>query len=84
MAKCGEPQRRWYVGVAADPRARLFHAHNVSEQNGVWIYRELSTDEEARRVEQHFLARGCDGSGGGGDRRTRFAYLYLKTSYTNP
>ncbi len=27
----------WYVGIASDPRDRLFNDHNVDEQNGFWM-----------------------------------------------
>ena len=84
MAKCGGLPRDWYVGVAADPRARLFRHHNASEQQGAWIYRELRTDDESRQVERYFLAKGCEGGDGGGDWQSKFAYLYRKASYTNP
>ena len=27
-----------YVGIASDPETRLFTDHNVTKENGIWIY----------------------------------------------
>lgn len=51
----------WYVGVAADPRDRLFRGHGVNEQADAWIYDTCSSSREAREVEQHFVAKGHKG-----------------------
>ena len=64
----------WYCGVASDPRKRLFTDHNVDEKNGAWIYRDCGTDTVARRVEDHFLRKGCKGGPGGGDWTSRYVY----------
>lgn len=84
----------WYVGVASDPRQRLFVDHRVREKdtivNGVrqpcdaWIFRECKDDAAARSVEDYFLGKGCDGGPGGGDRSTRHVYAYRKARHTNP
>ena len=69
--------RNWYVGIAANPRDRLFSNHNVSEQFGSWIYREAANDAVARNVEQHFVnQKGTQGGSGGGDFRTRYVYAF--------
>lgn len=72
----------WYVGIAADPRKRLFEDHNVREHGDLWIYRDCGTDVAARRVEQCFLRMGCKGGDGGGYRNTRYAYAYKITPTT--
>jgi hypothetical protein len=72
----------WYVGIAADPRDRLFTGHCVSEKADAWIYRDCGNDGAARRVEQAFLNAGCKGGDGGGDRNTRYAYAYKITAST--
>jgi hypothetical protein len=72
----------WYVGIASDPRQRLFTDHSVSETRDAWIYRDLGDDTSSRRVEKAFLDAGCQGGGGGGDWRTRFVYAYKVTSNT--
>jgi len=74
----------WYVGIAADPRGRLFSDHNVTEQGGVWIHSgDTANHSIARQVEQHFLSQGCDGGSGGGSHMTTYVYAYKKTTFTN-
>ena len=82
IKKCGGGYPAWYVGIAADPRDRLFSAHCVSEKGDAWIVRDCGDDATARRVEMAFLNAGCKGSHGGGDRDTRFAYAYKISSTT--
>jgi hypothetical protein len=82
IAKCGGTNSVWYCGVASDPRKRLFIDHNVDEKNGAWIHCDCGADTAARRVEDHFLRKGCRGGGGGGDRTTRHVYAYKITGTT--
>lgn len=73
----------WYVGIASNPRERLFDDHSVDQQNGRWIYRECESSAAAREVEEYFVnTLGTDGGSGGGDQSTRSVYAYKKTSYT--
>ena len=72
----------WYAGVASNAKERLFDDHKVDQANGRWIYRTLSTDDEARTVEEALLALGCKGGPGGGDASTNKVYAYLITSTT--
>jgi hypothetical protein len=73
----------WYVGIAADPRERLFNDHKVDEENGHWIYRACESSVVAREIEEYFVnSLGTDGGSGGGDQSTRSVYAYKKTSYT--
>lgn len=75
--------RNWYVGIARDPRSRLFNDHNVSEHNGWWIFREAYSDTSAREVESFFLDyRGTKGGPGGGDSDTKYVYAYRITEST--
>lgn len=84
MAQCGGRYSDWYVGIATDPRKRLFNDHNVDEQNGAWIYREGENSTSAREVEDYFVnILGTDGGPGGGDYSSWYVYAYKKTSYTN-
>lgn len=76
--------RDWYVGIASDPRQRLFVDHCVQEKGNYWIFRDCGSDGAARAVEEFFLRKGCDGGSGGGDRTTRYAYAYHKERNTNP
>ena len=84
VSKCGGSFSSWYIGIAEDPRDRLFNEHNVSEKEGIWIYRTTSSSEIARNVEQHFLDLGMDGGSGGGDYLSKGVYCYKKTYSTNP
>lgn len=80
----GGAYSQWYVGVASEPRDRLFNDHNVQEHSGAWIYDNCGTDTAARQVEQYFLRLGCKGGPGGGDYNTKYAYAYKITFNTNP
>ncbi len=72
----------WYVGIATDPRARLFTDHTVDEKNGTWIYEQATSDSVARDVEQAYLDTGHDGGAGGGDSSTVYVYAYVKLQGT--
>ena len=82
MGQFGGYYRDWYVGIASDPRKRLFTDHCVREQGDHWIYRDCGTDAAARAVEDYFLRKGCDGGPSGGDYTTKFAYAYHKAAHT--
>jgi hypothetical protein len=84
IRKCGGPYSAWYAGIASDPKTRLFNDHGVSEKSDAWIYEDCVTDTAARKVEDHFLAKGCAGDTGGGDSSTKYAYAYKKNSHTKP
>ena len=73
-----------YVGITSDVEALLFGDHNVSRENGHWLYRTASSHTVAREIEQHFLDAGMDGGAGGGDETSKIVYAYKKTSSTNP
>ena len=73
---------RWYAGIAATPRERLFMEHSVREKGDLWIFRDCGTDAAARWVENYFLGRGCLGGPGGGDNMTRYVYLYQVGPHT--
>jgi len=80
----GKKYSECYVGITSDVEGRLFGDHNVSKENGHWIYRAASSHSVAREVEQHFLDAGMDGGAGGGDESSTIVYAYKKTSSTNP
>lgn len=83
MAQGGGRYSDWYVGIASNPRQRLFNDHNVQENGYGWIFREAFNPESARDVEAHFTdTLGADGDTGGGDNTTKFVYAYKKSSYT--
>jgi hypothetical protein len=83
VGKCGGSYSDWYVGIASDPRQRLFNDHNVDEGNGYWIFRECESSSVAREIEEYFInTLGTDGGFGGGDYTSRYVYAYTKTSST--
>ncbi len=85
IRKEGGGYRDWYVGISRDARGRLFNNHNVSEDNGWWIYRTADSSSAAREIESYFVnTLGMDGGTGGGDYYSNQVYAYKKTSFTNP
>lgn len=82
IRKCGGGYPSWYVGIATDPRERLFRGHNVDEKNGAWIYKDAGNDTNARAIEDHFIKKGCKGGDGGGSTTSRYVYAYKITSTT--
>ncbi len=85
MAKTGGASRDWYVGIAADPKDRLFNDTAVREQGDAWIYDDAGSSAVARQVEKHFIeVLGTDGGDGGGSVATRYVYAYKKAYHTKP
>jgi hypothetical protein len=82
IKKNGGGYPAWYVGIAADPRQRLFTDHSVFEKGDAWIFCDCGDDATARRIEQAFLNASCKGGGGGGDRDTRYVYAYKISAST--
>jgi hypothetical protein len=73
----------WYVGVARNPRERLFNHHGVNEAAGDWAFEEAETAKAARRIATSFHdGAGCDGELGVPDPEALSVYIYLKTSDT--
>lgn len=73
----------WYVGIATNPKDRLFKDHCVDEKMTPWIYRLALDEKTARDAEKALLELGYSGGTGGGDKPT-FVYAFHKESYTNP
>jgi len=85
IQKCGEGYRAWYVGISNDARDRLFKSHNVNENGDLWIYRQASSAQVAREIEDYFVnSLGADGGTGGGDVTADKVYAYKKAAHTNP
>jgi len=81
----GSVYSSWYVGIAKDPRDRLFNGHNVHQNGDAWIYREAESSQVARDVENYFInTLGTDGGPGGGDWQSNNVYAYKKNSHTDP
>ena len=79
--KSGSGYREWYVGLAINPRQRLFEGHNVSEKSGMWTYKDAGSEIEARDIEAVFLKRGCKGGSIKKDS-SRHIYAYKMTRTT--
>ena len=73
-----------YIGIATDPKDRLFNDHGVSEANGDYEYWEAQSSADARAVESSLLHnfKNAKGGGGGGDESTKFVYVYGTTPDT--
>jgi len=85
VANYGGRYSSWYVGISNDGRQRLFNGHNVSEGNDPWIYRQASSHQVARAIEQYFIdICGTDGGTGGGDTSSDIVYAYKKAAHTRP
>jgi len=83
--KSGSPYSSWYVGISKDACDRLFNDHKVSEKNAWWTYREASSTQIAREIEDYFInTLGTDGEPGGGAEDADTVYAYKKESYTEP
>ncbi len=81
IQKSGANYRDWYVGLAINPRERLFDGHNVSEKSGIWIARDAGSEMVAREVEALFLKKGCKGGTLKKDS-SRHVYAYKMTRTT--
>ena len=83
ITKCGGGFAKWYVGIAADPKERLFDDHSVDKEKDAWIYCTASSSKVARKIEKHFLDEGADGGTGGGSEDTKSVYAYKISSRTD-
>jgi len=85
ISKNGDRYREWYVGIASDPRQRLFNEHGVHQNGDAWICEQSESDSAAREIEKYFVETlGTDGGAGGGDYTSIFVYAYKKSSHTKP
>ena len=73
---------KWYVGITQNVNQRLFGTHNVSKDNGWWVYRKAYFASDARKVEAALIEYGCDGGVGGGDSDALYVYAYYKAANT--
>ena len=73
----------WYVGIATNPKDRLFKDHNVSEKSGIWVYTNAGSENAARQVEKFIIdTHRTKGDTGGGDESTTYVYAYVITQNT--
>ena len=66
----------FYIGITKNKEGRLHGDHNAPEKGHWFISRKAINDEEARKVEAHFLNKRMDGGDGGGDDESVFVYCY--------
>lgn len=77
ISNCGGTFSSWYVGIAADPRDRLFNDHSVDEMNDNWIFRTATSSSVARKIERYFIfTKGTKGGSGGGDENSKSVYAF--------
>ncbi len=79
--RSGRSYSEWYVGIATNPRKRLFEGHNVNEHDGAWLYRDACSESMAKAIEAIFLKKGCQGGSSGGDN-PHYIYAYRMTRTT--
>ena len=72
----------WYCGIASDPNDCLLNRHNAGARECHAGYWDCGNDTVARQVEKAFVDAGCKGGGGGGDRTTKYLYVYVITAQT--
>jgi hypothetical protein len=65
----------WTVGVTDDPARRKKELRTEGRDLALWQIREADSEESARRVEKHFLDRGCKQGLGDGENPTH-VYIY--------
>jgi len=75
----------WYVGISKNPMDRLFNGHGVKEKDDLWIWRQASSPDAARKIESYFMnILKTDGGAGGEEEEADWVYAYSKNSYTKP
>lgn len=83
VQSCATGSLGWYIGIATDPRQRLFKDHNVNENTDAWIYKKATTCEIARDAEIELIEElKTKGDCGGGSNTTVYVYAYRITPST--
>ncbi|MEP3478592.1 MAG: hypothetical protein ABJZ55_05035 [Fuerstiella sp.] len=49
----------WHMGIAADPRGKLFTDYRVDRTTGSWIFTGCGTLDASCNVVKHFAELGC-------------------------
>jgi hypothetical protein len=69
----------WCVGIAADPRTRLFIDYRVGKDTP-WIFRDTGSEEAAMAVREFVVTTyGTRGSAADCDGTARYVYAYAVT-----
>ena len=76
----------WYVGIAADPKKKMFEEHSVHKEEDIWLYKQALTFAACKTIQDYFLKiLEVDGvSVTGGNEDTDCVYLYKKSVRTSP
>lgn len=72
----------WYVGIATNPRNRLFDDHCVDQAHGAWIYQDAYSETDARDTESYLLNEYTFRGDVGGGNRPTYVYAYKITPWT--
>ena len=69
----------WYVGIASNPREKLFQEHNVMEDSDLWIIRAAESITSAKSIAYHIISRyGTDGLLKSNSETSKFVYAFKK------
>ncbi|HMU44494.1 MAG TPA: hypothetical protein PKA80_14445 [Ignavibacteriaceae bacterium] len=80
--RSGLPYSSWYVGIASEPKQRLFAEHKVAE-NGTWLHVNAGSNEAARNILNHLVKKlQTEGGGGSDEPAMTHVYAYAITSTT--
>lgn len=82
IQKSGGSFRDWYVGLAINPRQRMFDGHNVDERSGIWTFKDAGSEIDARELMAAYVKKGCKGGILSKDS-SRHIYLYKMTRTTH-
>ncbi len=70
----------WYIGIAINIRNKLFEAHKVSEENGVWIYRAAENHRVAKEIKKHFVSLGLKNNDEDDDQSGTVIFVYKSSA----
>ena len=80
--RSGLPYSSWYVGIASEPKERLFTEHKVSE-DGTWAHVNAGSNEAAKSVQKYLVENlQTEGGSGSDDAAMTHVYAYAITSTT--
>lgn len=77
------PRSAWFVGVARDPRRRLFAEHAVRVEDDAWAWIAAPTETLARAAAHYFHELGYPGALTFA-LDARVVYVYRRTAWTRP
>lgn len=77
-----DSKSNWYVGIATNPKDRLFIDHSVDEKNGKWIHSARLNETDARDTEKYLLDNYPFKGDTGGGINPCYVYAYKITSET--